>query len=519
MIKALFDNRYFILFIFPFLIGSLSVLSFQPFNFTIINFIIFPIFFYTIVYISKKSQSVYRKKPYKINLFIFGLFFGFGFYLSGISWIVNSLTFDDNFKILIPFGLIFIPLFLSLFMAIPILLIGQNLRLNFSSLIIFSVAIAFSDYLRAKLLTGFPWNLWAYSTSWLIEIVQVLNHIGLYAYNLIVVTLFTIPIIILFRISKVKKIFLLFISVLFTISLYIYGNYTINKNKKFLASIENTKLIKVISPNFELRYGLKKDEIEARLKKIIRYSEPNKNKTTLFIWPEGVFSGYSYDEILIFKKLIKKSFSKNHYIILGSNKLDPSSGQYFNSMLVLDRDLKIIDNYNKRKLVPFGEFLPFENFLNNFGLKKITEGHGSYLKGKINKNISLDNFNILPLICYEIIFTSLIQKSKDETNLIVNISEDGWFGNTIGPNQHFAKSIFRAIESNTFLVRSANKGISAIIDNKGNIIKQLNRNESGNIEFEIPLIKSNKNKNDLIFFFLLITYLSIFFIYKKKNEK
>ena len=512
MIKALFDNRYFILFIFPFLIGSLSVLSFQPFNFTIINFIIFPIFFYSIVYISKKSQSVYRKKPYKINLFIFGLFFGFGFYLSGISWIVNSLTFDDNFKILIPFGLIFIPLFLSLFMAIPILLIGQNLRLNFSSLIIFSVAIAFSDYLRAKLLTGFPWNLWAYSTSWLIEILQVLNHIGLYAYNLIVVTLFTIPIIILFRISKVKKIFLLFISVLFTISLYIYGNYTINKNKKFLASIENTKLIKVISPNFELRYGLKKDEIEARLKKIIRYSEPNKNKTTLFIWPEGVFSGYSYDEILIFKKLIKKSFSKNHYIILGSNKLDPSSGQYFNSMLVLDRDLKIIDNYNKRKLVPFGEFLPFENFLNNFGLKKITEGHGSYLKGKINKNISLDNFNILPLICYEIIFTSLIQKSKNETNLIVNISEDGWFGNTIGPNQHFAKSIFRAIESNTFLVRSANKGISAIIDNKGNIIKQLNRNESGNIEFEIPLIKSNKNKNDLIFFFSF-NYISFYLFY------
>ena len=519
MIKALFDNRYFILFIFPFLIGSLSVLSFQPFNFTIINFIIFPIFFYTIVYISKKSQSVYRKKPHKINLFIFGLSFGFGFYLSGISWIVNSLTFDDNFKILIPFGLIFIPLFLSFFMAIPILLIGQNLRLNFSSLIIFSGAIAFSDFLRAKLLTGFPWNLWAYSTSWLIEIVQVLNHIGLYAYNLIVVTLFTIPIIILFRISKAKKIFLLFISVLFTFSLYIYGNYTINKNKKFLASIENTKLIKVISPNFELKYGLRKDEIESRLKKIIRYSEPSKNKTTLFIWPEGVFSGYSYDEILIFKELIKKNFSKNHLIILGSNKLDSSSGQYFNSMLVLDRDLKIIDNYNKRKLVPFGEFLPFENFLNNFGLKKITEGHGSYLRGEINKNITLDNFNILPLICYEIIFTDLIQKSKKETNLIINISEDGWFGNTIGPDQHFAKSIFRAIESNTFLVRSANKGISAIIDNKGNIIKQLNRNESGNIEFEIPLIKSNKNKNDLIFFFLLITYLSIFFIYKEKNGK
>ena len=519
MVKKLFDNRYFILFILPFLIGSLSVLSFQPYNFTIINFIIFPTFFYLIVYISKKSHSVYRKKPFKINLFTFGLFFGFGFYFSGVSWIVHSLTFDDNFKILIPFGLIFIPLFLSLFIAIPVLLIGPNLSLNLSSLILFSGAIAFSDYLRAYLLTGFPWNLWAYSTSWMIEIMQVLNHIGLYAYNLIVVTLFTLPVIFVFKLSLIKKILSMIVSTLFILSLYIYGNYTINKNKKFLSTLDQKQLVKVISPNFELKYGLNDNEIEERLKKIIRYSSPNKDKTTLFIWPEGVFSGYSYSDIIIFKDLIKKSFSKNHFIILGSNNLDPSSGKYFNSMLVLNNNFEIIDNYNKRKLVPFGEFLPFENFLNIFGLKKITEGHGSFLKGKTNKNLSLDNLNILPLICYEIIFTNFIQKSKEETNLIVNISEDGWFGDTIGPNQHFAKSIFRAIENNTFLIRSANKGISAIIDNKGNIIKQLNRNEAGNIEFEIPLIKSKKIKNDLIFFILLITYLFIFLINLKKNAK
>ena len=127
--------------------------------------------------------------------------------------------------------------------------------------------------------------------------------------------------------------------------------------------------------------------------------------------------------------------------------------------------------------------------------------------------------NILPLICYEIIFTDFIQKSNDNINLIINISEDGWFGNSIGPDQHFVKSIFRAIESNTFLLRSTNKGVSAIIDNKGNIIKKLNRNEAGNIEFDVPLIKSKKNKNDLIFFGVLITYLLIFFIFRKKNAK
>ena len=89
MLNINLNNRFAILYLLPFVIGSLSVFSFQPYNFILINFIIFPIFFYFIVYINKKSKVTYRKKPYKKNLFIFGLLFGFGFYLSGVSWITN----------------------------------------------------------------------------------------------------------------------------------------------------------------------------------------------------------------------------------------------------------------------------------------------------------------------------------------------------------------------------------------------------------------------------------------------
>ena len=124
MFEKYLNNRFLTLYFIPFVIGSLTIFSFQPFNITIINLIIFPIFFYLIIYIKKKSKSIYRKKPFRKNLFIFGLFFGFGFYLSGISWVTNSLTFDANFKILIPFALILIPIFLSLFIALPILFIG-----------------------------------------------------------------------------------------------------------------------------------------------------------------------------------------------------------------------------------------------------------------------------------------------------------------------------------------------------------------------------------------------------------
>ena len=109
MIEKYLTNRFLILYLIRFIIGSLTILSFQPFNFIIINFIVFPLFFYLIIFINKRSKAVYRKKPYKKNLFAFGLSFGFGFYLSGISWIANSLTFDENFKILIPFAIILIP--------------------------------------------------------------------------------------------------------------------------------------------------------------------------------------------------------------------------------------------------------------------------------------------------------------------------------------------------------------------------------------------------------------------------
>ena len=153
------------------------------------------------------------------------------------------------------------------------------------------------------------------------------------------------------------------------------------------------------------------------------------------------------------------------------------------------------------------------------GVAKIKIKKNDYEIEITSNNFNENNVSMLPLICYEIIFPKLSQKSPKETNLIINISEDGWFGNTIGPDQHFTKSIFRAVENNTFFLRSANKGVSAIIDNKGKIVKRMDRNEAGNIEYEVPLIKSNKVKNDLIFFILLITYLLIFLYNKKRNAK
>ena len=224
-------------------------------------------------------------------------------------------------------------------------------------------------------------------------------------------------------------------------------------------------------------------------------------------------------EILTFQNILssKKNFSKKHVIIFGANTFDSVAGKTYNSLIAINNDFTKLFQYNKIKLVPFGEFLPAYNFLEKIGLKKVTEGYGSFSPGDKKDLFNYKNYSILPVICYEIIFPEYFYSYKN-SNLILNISEDAWFGKSIGPHQHFAKAKFRAIENDNYLIRSANKGFSAFLDNKGKIIKILNPNEVGNIEFKVPIAQGNKNtRNHLIFFILLFTYTTIFLYFN--NEK
>ena len=190
-------------------------------------------------------------------------------------------------------------------------------------------------------------------------------------------------------------------------------------------------------------------------------------------------------------------------------------------MVIVDNNLNIIAQYDKKKLVPFGEFLPFENFLNKIGIKKITPGYSSFAKGKSDSVMKFKfnnkDISFLALICYEIIFPNLIEKNKNRFNFVANISEDAWFGDTIGPHQHFSKAIFRSIESEVYTIRSANKGISAFLSPNGKILKSLSLNEAGNIEMQLPILKTNREgyKKSLIFLLLLITFIFTFFLLKK----
>ena len=520
MILNFLNSRLFLIFLFPFSLGLLTVFSFQPFNMNYINFIIFPILFLITTYVRKRSKNTFRKKPYLLNLFLIGYLFGIGFFLTGTYWISHALTFDENFKFLIPASIIILPLFLGIFFGIGNLIIGPFLQNNFVSILLFSSSLAFMDYLRAKILSGFPWNMWAYTWSWKPEMLQSLFYLGFFSFNLICIIIYCSPLLLIFRKKSNLVLFILIGFGLF--GNYIYGSSLIKKNDNNLTKLksDNSVYTKIISPNFDLKYNLSNTDLGKNISSLIRYSEPENNKKTLFVWPEGVFSGFNFAQIKEYRTLFEEAFSENHLILFGSNTSNKTEAneEIFNSLIIVNNKLDIIFRYNKIKLVPFGEFLPFEPFLSKLGLKKITEGYGSFSSGSTNNVFKLKELKMLPLICYEIIFPEL---SEGQKNLIINISEDAWFGDTIGPDQHFAKAIFRAIENNVYLVRSANKGFSAFIDNKGIVKKVLKPNEAGIIELNVPIINNihKKNNNDLIFFVLLFTCLFTFSIFRKNEKK
>ena len=224
--------------------------------------------------------------------------------------------------------------------------------------------------------------------------------------------------------------------------------------------------------------------------------------------------------------MFEQSFSKNHKIILGVNDDEKKNEEriFYNTFSVIDNKVNVVFKYNKNKLVPFGEFLPLEIILSKFGLKSLTNNYQSYSSGterNLFNDIDNSKIKILPLICYEIIYSG--QLSEDNNyDFIVNLSEDGWFGDSIGPHQHFAHTIFRSIEYGKYTLRSANNGISAVVDPSGSIIDKININNEGaisikkmtNVDKTLFSIYGNK-----IYYLIILLYIFLIFSFKKlKNE-
>ena len=498
------------IYIVPFILGLITSFSLPPYSYFFINFITFPLFLIYLISNCKKG---------KWTSFTIGWMFGFGYFISNLYWITNALTFEENFKPLIPFALILIPLFLGVFYGLATLACSFfSLNKKLSSVLIFSIFFSFTEFIRGFILGGFPWNLIAFAWTDYLYFLQILSFIGTYSFNLLSVTIFLIPVIILFNYKSLTKLFFLVFLLTILIINFLYGSFVIN-NSKALNNKNSNSLIKIVSPKINIERYFAIENPEKIILELVKLSDPKDMEKTIFIFPEGAFSNIYLEDLNNYRYIFSKNYSDQHKIVMGINSKDKS--KIFNSMVVLDKNLNILDKYNKNKLVPFGEFLPFENFFSKFGIKKITQGYNSFSSDDKRNILNINNIYLLPLICYEIIYSGEIKKN-DDFDILLNISEDGWFGNSVGPHQHFSHSVFRSIEEGKNLIRSANNGISAFINSKGQIISKIESTERGVIEIKSfeetqkTLFSSFGNK---IFFYFLLFYISLFFFLKKKENR
>ena len=501
-------------FLFLIFIGGLTSLSLPPYNFLLINFATFSLFF---AYIFQKKKSASRSQA-----FLYGWFFGFGYFLTNLYWIVISLTFDANFQFLIPIALILIPGFLAIFYGFAVYCFFLiNIKKPVSNLFLFSLLFGVIEFLRGTVLTGFPWNLIAYSFSNNLEIIQVTSLIGTYAFNILCISFFTSPAIFILRESR-KEIAVCIFILLLPIILYINGSAKI-KTFQDLDLIENNYVIRALGSNIDLDRFYGNINTTFVIDELIELSDPDLNTKTLFVWPEGIIPNINQSELKKFRALFDDKFNKNHLLGIGINSYEKKIDRniFYNSFSIYDYEINLINAYNKIKLVPFGEFLPFEKILGSVGLKSLTNSYQSFSSGKSREiiDINQNNFDIkiLPLICYEVIYTGKIS-DNNEYDYIINISEDGWFGKSIGPHQHFTHSIFRAVESGKYLIRSSNNGIAAIINPTGFIEKKIPLGNSGYIDFSEKRIQNTtmfSQHGNKMFLITILLYIFLIFSFNR----
>ena len=480
-----------------FFLGALATFSLEPYK-------IYPLIFcfsYAIYVICKVSNLK--------EVFYLSFSFAFGWFFVGLYWIANAFLVKSGFYIfLMPLAAALLPLFLSLTWCIAFLfakLISPKIgEIHINIIILLSIF----EYLRGKLL-NFPWLMPGSFFASDEVLIQGFSFIGSYSMNLVFLIIIVLPILTI----KYKQLSILPIFLLLTPTVFLFIKSYDRYSTKSIPSYNENHLINIIQPNIKQEIKWKKIFKLGHHQKLTNLSKLKHNDdllSILNIWPETAFLGvYPRDKSLI-QDLSQRFLNpkKNEFLFTGT--ISNYENNYYNSALLLNSKKEVKNIYSKNILVPFGEFVPFRKILPKFDFfENKIDFSSSYQISPIAIN---KYYKFVPLICYEILFSNLIFKSLDQdTSIIINITNDAWFGNTIGPIQHFQYAKIRAVEFGIPVIRVANTGYSGLIGPYGEVLKKLNYNEEGILSFKlINKIKDTMFKKYKISIFIII--IAIIFI-------
>lgn len=448
-----------------FIVGLISSLIFAPIS--MLPFAI-PFFLLIKVLLEKTSKKALISKSYCLFL---------GHYVAGHYWVCISLFLDvASYWFLIPFALFLLPAYMAIFPTIAVYLTSK-LPINYIKKS-FALAIfwVITEVLREKLFTGFPWNMIGYSLADYDYLVQFASIFGVYGLSFVVVLVFSLFADFILHNSKKA----LYYSLSIITFLMLYGGFRFWQYEPKYHDFT----VKIVQANIPQKLKWAESERAQNVMKHINMSGlPVRDQH--IIWSESSFNeAVSLGQV--FDSHFKSLLTDNSYLITGAVRLEGSFDNDFkiyNSMIAIDKNGQISDYYDKIKLVPFGEFVPFKEYL---PINKITHGMVDFSEGTSKHYINIGNSKVLPLICYESIFSGQNYRSLYNYDYALIITNDAWFGNSSGPYQHFAMAKVRAVELGLPVVRSAYTGISGVIDPLGRVIKSSELNAEAVIVSTVP---------------------------------
>jgi apolipoprotein N-acyltransferase len=494
--------------------GAATTLALPPLNLWPLPFLTFPVLVWLI-----DGADIGRGGPV-LAAAVVGWWFGFGYFLAGLYWVGHAFLVDaKTFGWLLPIAVTALPAGMAVYIAVGVAIARLLWTPGAWRILALAFALTTTEWLRGHLFSGFPWNAVGYlfvSPLWL---AQGAALIGIWGITFVAIAVYSLPAVLAAdRVDTKRPWVALASGAAAILALAAFGAWRLAQTPT--AYREGVRL-RIMQPNLpqdaKFNYAQKQQVMSRYLTLSDRSTGPDSaglRDVTHLIWPESAFPFFltrEPDALAQISTLLRPGM----VLITGAIRApEPESGrpvtQAYNSIYAIGSDGSVLSVYDKVHLVPFGEYLPFQRALERLGFVQLTKRRGGFLPGERRRNQRVPNApDFLPLICYEVIFPGdavprsdrpgwlyanfgryigwpFVAGSGARPGWMLNLTNDGWFGLSTGPYQHFQQARIRAIEEGLPLVRAANTGISAVVDPLGRVVKSLRLGGEGVLDAPLP---------------------------------
>ena len=489
--------------------GACGVLAFAPFSF-------WPAYG---VMICLALWQIKRATSYTSALKS-GFALGLGFFGAGISWVYVSIASYGQVGILLSvlITLLFVSLLASFYSAAFALTwwLQKHLK-RWPSSLLFSLSLLLCEFLRSHLFTGFPWLLPGYSlhSTWAFELS---SFGGIWLLSGLAILSFSLPIGIMYEGIKKQSLILFVLFTAWSISLFLQ-----------LSPIQFTKEIGSLKTTL-IQGNVKQDEkwLPENAGPTLDHYQSTSLKhldSDLIIWPETAIT-YLHHQVKPFLSQFDQVLKEtNTSLITGvpifnqRTNAPMGQGDFYNGLWTFGNGFGL---YQKQRLVPFGEYIPLQDYLGPI-FDIFGQPMTSFKKGETNQpSMQIGEWALSSFICYEIVYPELVRSMVRDSDILLTVSNDGWFGRSIGPLQHLQIAQFRAKESGRYLIRATNTGVTAIMNENGEILHQLPQFQRTSMTAKVKLLSGITpyvQYGNLIIlsllFSLIVGYFCYFSVYKR----